>query len=270
MHRLSGFTYHDGMIFNWFRNRRRRQLLQEPWPADWQQILDNNISHLRHLPPELVADLKKITRILVVEKIWEGCAGLHVTEEIKVTISAQAAIPLLRITHDYFERVPSILVYPKPFVTTRPDDNADQDFVPDKAAEGQAVYRGPVILAWDEVLHDGRHPEEGENVVIHEFAHQLDYLDNSVDGIPPLESMDARRQWKHVMQETLQQLRHQFDHHRKPLLFAHAASENLTELFAYASELYFCRPDLLSQNYPKVYDLLKKYYRVETVSWFKQ
>jgi Mlc titration factor MtfA (ptsG expression regulator) len=72
------------------------------------------------------------------------------------------------------------------------------------------------------------------------------------------------------MQETLQQLRYQYDHHRKPSLFTRAATENLTELFAYASELYFCRPDLLCRDYPGVYDLLKKYYRMETKEWFRQ
>ncbi|HQR07068.1 MAG TPA: zinc-dependent peptidase [Gemmatales bacterium] len=255
------------MFFTWFRDRRRQKWLQAPWPAEWMQFLERNVAHYRLLDVKQQKQLRDIARILIEEKYWEACNGVEMTDEIKVTISAQAALPLLGIEHDYYERVMSILVYPSTFLTARPDDNTDDAFVPDKAVLGQAVYRGPVILAWDEVLHEGRYPEEGSNVVVHEFAHQLDFLDNSVDGVPPLANKKDRERWLQVMNQALEQHRQTLDHHQRTF-FSPAAAESLTEFFAYSSELYFCRPIELSAHYPQVFEMLQSYYRIDPRLWF--
>lgn len=250
------------MLFNWFAQRRRRKLLQESWPTPWLEALQQNVVLYQRLDASQQQTVRNIARILIAEKFWEGCAGFVVTDEVKVIIASQAAIMLLGLDHDYFDRVPTILVYPSAFHTAKPDDSTDTGFAMDKAAEGQAVYRGPVILAWDEVLHDSQRPDDGENVVIHEFAHQLDFLDNSVDGIPPLANMELRSQWKEIMNRAMEQHRHLVESQR-PLFFAPAAAESVTEFFAYASEAYYCRPRLLAMLHPEVYRLLKEYYQVE-------
>lgn len=250
------------MLFNWFSQRRRRKLMQQPWPSAWETCLQRNVVLYQRLSASQQQTVRDIARVLITEKFWEGCAGFVVNDDVKVIIASQAAIMLLGLDHDYFDRVPTILVYPSAFHTAKPDETADDGFVQDRAAEGQAVYRGPVILAWDEVLHDSVRPDDGENVVIHEFAHQLDFLDNSVDGVPPLETMQLRRHWKDIMNRALEQHRTLLDAHR-PLFFPVAAAESVTEFFAYSSEAYYCRPRMLSMLHPEVYRLLKEYYRVE-------
>ncbi|MFO0814746.1 MAG: M90 family metallopeptidase [Gemmatales bacterium] len=257
------------MLFDWFKNRRRRRLQQQPWPPDWLMSLQTRVLLGRRLPASFHAKWKNDARILIAEKFWEGCNGLTVTDEMKVVICLQASFLLLGLEpaqHGFFDRVPSILVYPTAFRTAKPDDASDEGFVPDQAAEGQAVYRGPVILAWDEVLDDSLHPEHGHNVVIHEFAHQLDFLDNSVDGVPPLENFRDRGRWKDVMNQAMELHRNRIEHNQR-LFFPLAAGESVTEFFAYASEAFYCDSQALKSLHPEVYGLLQAYYRIDPGSW---
>src|SRR4051794_39794649 len=103
------------MFFSWLRNRRRRKLLAEPFPIRWEAILNRNVGHYPLLSPDERARLRDTTRVLIAEKVWEGCGGLFVSEEMKVTIAAQAALLLLGLEHDYYHRVTSVVVYPAEF-----------------------------------------------------------------------------------------------------------------------------------------------------------
>jgi Mlc titration factor MtfA (ptsG expression regulator) len=254
-------------MFTWFRNRRRKKLLAEPFPPWWEAILKRNVGHYPRLLPPEQARLRDITRVLVAEKSWEGCGGLFVTDEMKLTISAQAALLLLGIDHDYYARVDSVVVYPDSFRTPVAEDGWEDDCLSDTALSGQAVYRGPVILSWGEVLPEGRDPTCGYNVVLHEFAHQLDYLDNAVNGTPPLDDPKLEARWKGVMQAA-------FDAHRAALdrgeetFFTEHAAEDETEFFADATEAFYCQPANMREEYPEVYELLQAYYRVDPLKWF--
>src|SRR5262245_9897980 len=154
------------MIFSWLRQWRRRSLLRPPFPPEWLDYLRRNVSHYAYLSPAEQAKLRDDLRIFIAEKNWEGCGGLTMTDEIKVTVAAQACLLLLGIKHNYYERVLSILVYPRGYRAhgqqAGPGGLVTEG---DTALLGQAVYRGPVILAWDEVLADGRNPSGGKNLV---------------------------------------------------------------------------------------------------------
>lgn len=255
------------MLFSWLRQRRRRKLLAEPFPVRWEAILQRNVGHYPRLAPEERARIRDTTRILVAEKEWEGCGGLFVTEEMKVTIAASASLLLLGLADEYYDRVASVVVYPSAFRTPRPEDNWEDDELSDTVAAGQAVYRGPVILSWDEVLPEARDPDEGYNVVIHEFAHQLDFLDNGINGTPPLDDPELQKRWKYVMTVA-------FEDHRRALkrgddtFFTEHAGDDETEFFADATEAFFCRPDDMRELYPEVYQLLAAYYRIDPTKWF--
>ena len=256
-------------MFTWFRNRRRRKLLEEPFPPWWEVILQRNVALYPRLSPAERAKLRDILRILHAEKTWESANSLHVTEEMKITIAAQAALLLLGVNHDYFARVSSIVVYPSAFATPNPEDDWEDDELSDRIIEGQAVYRGPVILAWNHVLNEGRDLEQGHNLVIHEFAHQLDFLDDVVNGTPPLDSPQQEARWHQVMQVA-------FDAHVKAIkhdtetIFTEHAAENETEFFADAAEVFYCAPVILKEEHPEVYDLLAGYFRVNPLAWFPE
>jgi MtfA peptidase len=256
------------MLFSWLRKRRRRKLLAEPFSIRWEAFLRTNVAHYSRLSNAEQSRLRDITRILIAEKKWEGTRGLYVTEEMKVTIAAQAALLLLGLDHDYYARVDSIVVYPGKFRTPQREDNWEDDELSETEAEGQAVYRGPVILSWEDVLPEGRHPDEGFNVVVHEFAHQLDFLDNDLNGTPPLGDRELEVRWKYVMTVAFEDHRRAIQKGEEETFFSEQAADDETEFFADASEAFYCRPKDMTELYPEVYQLLAAYYRVDPMKWF--
>jgi len=246
--------------------RKRELLFALPYPEGWETILFNNIAHYRLLDDQERTILRNDARVLVAEKSWEGCGGLTVSDEMKVTIAAQAALMLLGREHDYFRRVLSILVYPSSFVVPLGDDLDQPEW--QMAASGQAVEHGPVILAWDAALAGGRDPSSGCNVVIHEFAHQLDFLIGSIDdqtlGDPALEE-----RWRQVMPAEYAALIRALDHGQQTLLGDDAAI-NEREFFAVTSEAFFTLPEELRRRHPLLYHLLADFYALEPIAWFRR
>ncbi len=133
--------------------------------------------------------------------------------------------------------------------------------------EGQAVYRGPVILSWAEVRDEGRDPRRGHNVVFHEFAHQLDMLDGVINGTPPLPTAEQRERWKRVMTEEYRKLLDASAHGRATLLDQYGTT-NEGEFFAVATECFFDRPADMERRHPELYDLLRTYYRQDPAARF--
>jgi Mlc titration factor MtfA (ptsG expression regulator) len=239
-----------------FRTRRRRaRLLREPFPDAWLEVLHRNVAAYGRLTPAEQQRLRDDLRVLIAERKWEGCAGLVLTDEIKVTVAAQACVLLLGIEHDYFSRVPSILVYPSAFEARGPHGGLEGG-VP---ALGQAWYRGPVLLAWDEALRDGRHDREGRNVVHHEFAHQLDFLGEWPDRSGRPWSRSRLQRWRRVMREEYEALVEASEQGRATLLDQYGATAP-TEFFAVATECFFSRPEALEGRHPRLYEVLRDYY----------
>jgi MtfA peptidase len=256
-------------MFRWLRNRRRKQLLQEPFPKHWQAILLRNVEHYSRLNPQEQSRLRDITRILFHEKRWEAARGFSVTEEMKLTIAAQAALLLIGFTEpDYYERVPSIVVHPTEFRRPDPDDPTLEDDVSEQIVDGLADYRGPVVVAWNLVLEEGQQPQHGQNVVLHEFAHQLDFRDNSINGTPPLQTPELEREWSRVMTAALEHHRQDVEKFGEETFFTEHAAEDETEFFADVVEAFYCVPELLITENREVYQLMKNYFQVDPVLWF--
>lgn len=265
---IAGPAPYNSHMFSWFRQRRRRKLLAEPFPIRWEAILRRNVGHYGLLTADEQARLRDISRVLIAEKEWEGCRGLHVSEEMKVTIAAQAAILLMNIEHDYYARVLSVVVYPDTFRTPVREDGWEDDELSDTVLSGQAVYRGPVILSWSEVLPEGRDPGAGFNVVIHEFAHQLDFLDNGINGTPPLDDKALAARWAPIMTAAYESHKNAVENEEETFFSAHAADDE-AEFFADATEAFFCQPHRLQEEEPGVFELLVGYYRLDPRKWFE-
>jgi Mlc titration factor MtfA (ptsG expression regulator) len=252
-------------MFTWYRRYRRQCLLAQPYPEGWALFLERNVADYHLLNEGERSRLRNDARILVAEKNWEGCHGLEVTDEVKVTIAAQACLMVLGLDQDHFSRVLSILVYLSSFAISHegwPDEKGKRE-----ALAGQAVYRGPVILAWDAVIAEARDPATGRNVVIHEFAHQLDFLDDTINGTPDLGSSQQARRWQEVMTIEYSRLQRAIRKGHKTYLGDYAA-RNETEFFAVASERFFTQPGRLRHYHAALYEVLGEYYRVEPVRWF--
>lgn len=241
-------------------------MLRQPFPPAWHSYLDRNVFAYRDLKQAEQRRLQDDLRVLVAEKNWEGCGGLTITDEIKVTVAAQAALLLLGIEHDYFPKVLSVLIYPSCFLV--PDRVDADDWVVEEenhARLGEAWYRGPVILAWDELLQNGRDPSQGRNLVIHEFAHQLDFEDGLLNGTPPLTSRASHEKWRDVMTSEYERLIRDAESGRETLLDDYGAEDPM-EFFAVASECFFTQPARLRDRHPELYEVLQEYYRQDPAS----
>lgn len=252
------------MLFDWLRNRRRSKLRTRPFPVRWEDYLRANVAHYCLLSPDERAELQGMIHVFLAEKHWEGCGGLALTDEIRVTIAAQACMLLLGLSHGFFRNVTSILVYPSTVVPPEHRPGVfEQVTGPVDAPQpllGQAFLKGPVILVWDEVLHGARHPERGHNVVYHEFAHKLDMLDGVADGTPPLVSDDRMARWVEVCSAEFERLRALAYQGKTTFLDAYA-TVNEAEFFAVATEEFFDRPIPLQETAPDLYQVLSDYYR---------
>jgi Mlc titration factor MtfA (ptsG expression regulator) len=247
------------VIFSWLRKRRRKKLLAEPFPKHWLPWLEKQPFY-RGLDEGERAPLHDILRVIVAEKNFEGCAGLEITEEMKVVIAAQAALLLLGIDHDHYRRVRTILVYPSSYSVDRMRREAGGIVSDGAHVAGQAWYRGPVILSWDAAEHGAWDPKDGHNLVLHEFAHKLDMLDGSVDGTPPLREREDYRTWARVMTEEFSNLKAGRRRGRKTVLDRYGAT-NEAEFFAVATETFFEKSLQMEKHHPELYALLRNFYR---------
>jgi len=251
-------------MFHWLDDYRRKKLTEAPFPRAWEDIVRRNVAHYCMLETAERAHLHQLIQIFIVEKNWEGCGGLELTDEIRVTISAQACLLLLGLPHEFYRNVLSILVYPSTVVLPeRKLGHFETALAPLEITHpiiGQAFQQGPVILIWDAVLSGSRHPESGHNVVYHEFAHKLDMLDGASDGTPPLRDRAEYRDWVEICEREFLRLKKIATAGKKSFLDAYGAT-NEAEFFAVATEQFFDQPLRMKQHAPELYRVLKEYYR---------
>lgn len=243
------------------KQRRRQQLLAEPFPDAWLETLNRNVRQYRLLSRAEQVKLRDRLRVFVAEKNWIGCAGLKVDDEMKVTIAAQACLLVLAIEHEYhYERIRTILVYPDTYL--HPPGSRDGWIHEETAIAGEYWHRGPVIVSWSNT----RDPDGGGNLVFHEFAHHLDDIDGEMDGTPPLESGRAERHWDDVVTREYNRLVRSSARGEATLL-DHYGATSRAEFFAVATECFFERPIELSQRHRDLYDVLRGFYRQNPARW---
>ncbi|MBU2547399.1 MAG: zinc-dependent peptidase [Proteobacteria bacterium] len=251
-------------MFRIFTDHRRKKLTETPFPPAWEEIIRRNVAHYCMLEDDERAQLRALVQVFIAEKHWEGAGGLELTDEIRVTISAQACLLLLGLPHNYYQNVISIVVYPSTVVPPQGRlgffETATEPVGLEHPIIGQAFNQGPVIIIWDAALQGGRHPEFGHNVIYHEFAHKLDMLDGSADGTPPLHDRAEYRDWVRTCSHEYLRLKRDAEKGRKSFLNAYAAT-NEAEFFAVATEQFFDQPQLMMAHAPDLYRVLHEYYR---------
>jgi len=250
------------MILSWMRRRRRRKILSRPFPAAWSGVINENVPLSQTLDDGERRQLERITQILVAEKNWEGCQGLEMSDEIRVTIAAQAAFLVLGFHEFYFDRLLTVLVYPDEYLAPETIHGPGGLQIETSSVRlGEAWHGGPVILSWPDVLDGAQIPDDGENVVLHEFAHVLDMHDaGTPDGVPPLESGEQYRTWNEVMTREYERLARRAERGR-PTLLNHYGALNEAEFFAVATECFFELPRDLLVEHPRLYEVLQVFYR---------
>lgn len=252
-------------MFGWLTDRRRKHLLEQPFPDAWTTTLKENVAAYATLTDEEQARLRDLVHVFIAEKRWEGCGGLELTDEMRVTIAGCGCLLLLGRDHDLFADVESILVYPS--TVQQPPrmqsfwDPGGKPVTPGPGLLGEAHMRGPVILAWDDVVRGAADAGDAHNVVIHELAHKIDFLDGAADGTPPM-SIRERRVWGEIFSAAFLQQKLAAEKGERSFLRDYAIT-NEAEYFAVATEAFFEKPQGLRHALPEVYDELARFYNLD-------
>lgn len=253
------------MLWRWWRRGRRRRLARTPLRNDWVRFIQQNVRVYRVLPADLKKQLHGHIQVFLHEKHFAGAAGLNITDEIRVTIAAMACLLILNRPTNYFRRLCSIVVYPSSFVAPRTTHHAHGVIEEiDEVLLGESWESGTVTLAWDQVKHGPWDTRVGQNVTIHEFAHQLDQEDGEADGAPLLSDRRQCASWARVLSREFELL--QRSKSKGTVLDKYGASDP-AEFFAVATEAFFEKPKQLATQHPELYEELRKYYRVDPAQW---
>lgn len=246
---------------------RLRQVINAPFPEEWVALLEQNIEIYRHLPGPVRSQLRRLIKQFLHQKHFTGAGGLEITDEIRVTIAAEACMLLLNRGSHVYPALRYIIVYPSAFVVDR--DHAGSGGLVSEGRRGllgESWSNGKVILAWDSVLHGARNFSDGENVVLHEFAHQLDSESGSTNGAPILSGASGLRTWALTLSEEFEELQQDAWKGRRSLI-DHYGATNPAEFFAVATETFYEKPAQMAKHHAELFDVLKRYYRVDPREW---
>ena len=250
------------MVLDLFAGRRRARLRAAPVPAEWRRIVARNVPIFGRLPKEDQVELLGHVQVFLAEKHFEGCGGLELTDEIRLTIAAQACLLLLHRDTDYYPRLRSILVYPSGYTAhgeRHVGDGLWEEGADERLGHTQQQL-GALVLAWDAARQGALEPTDGENLVLHEFAHQLDFEDSATNGTPALNSRAEYLAWGRVMNAEFEALRDAEEAGRPTLIDPYGATDP-AEFFAVVTEAFFERPHSLRRRHPALYERLAAFYQ---------
>ena len=242
------------------RAARRRALLAKPLPPAWRAVVERNLPLYSRLTADERRELEGRVQIFLAEKRFEGCGGLEMTDEIRVTIAAHACLLILRLDPAAYSGLSSILVYPSTYVAPHHERIAAGIGIEGTQARwGESWTRGAVVLVWDEVRRGASDMRDGENVVLHEFAHQLDGKDGAPDGTPPLPNRSRYLSWARTFGKEFSRLRREAAAGAATVLDPYGATDE-AEFFAVATEAFFERPLDLKRRHSRLYQELSAFY----------
>jgi Mlc titration factor MtfA (ptsG expression regulator) len=248
------------------KRRRRKRLRAAPFPSEWHSLLHGNIALYRSLPEMDKSELRGHTQVFLAEKRFEGCGGLEVTDKIRLIIAAQACLLILRRDTDYYPRLRTVLIYPRAYLAPVSEPEEDQIVVDGSESRlGESLELGAIVLSWEDVLADAERLD-GANLVLHEFAHQLDDEERGAAGVPLLDSHELYNSWVRVLGEEYRRLRKDSMAGRWTVLDEYGADDP-AEFFAVATESFFERPRLLRHQHRELYEELRRYYRQDPAEW---
>jgi len=240
---------------------RRRKLLRHPFPEEWRRVLERNVPYVHLLSGDERRELERLVRIFLAEKTFEGAGGFAIDDEARVTIAGQACLLLLNRDADVYPRLDTVIVYPAAYVAPGRRRNPDGTVSEGPQVRfGESWKTGAVVLSWDDVRRGAEDFRDGRNLVLHEFAHQIDSEDGPADGAPPLRGGSSYAAWARVLGREYRALLADVRRLRPTVIDAYGAT-NPAEFFAVATETFFERAGEMRARSPELYDQLRRFYR---------
>lgn len=245
---------------------RRQKLASQPFPDIWRESLRQHFPLYRRLPADLQNRLEGYIQIFLAEKVLLGRGGMTVDDDVRLLIAAQASLLILNKPTDFYPNFETILVYPDVYQAKAEEHQQGVVSRKKQLRAGESWKRGPVVLAWRSVVEGAQIPDDGANVVFHEFAHKLDEEDAVMDGTPVLQSRQQYHDWVSAFSDEYELLLEQLAHHRQHDIDAYGA-QSPAEFFAVVSEAFFEQPRMMSERHPKLYEQLRHFYQLDPKHW---
>ena len=244
----------------------RMRLMDSEFPEHWKEVLKKDFPLYNKLPNEIRDKLHSYINVFMEEKSFEACGSLdELTEEMCITIAAQACLLLVNGRCGFYDKLTTILVYPDMY-SAGSQQNKDGTIGKSGSRLGESWEKGTVILSWKHSLRGPAIANDGQNLVIHEFAHQLDQWDGAADGAPLKGFVNEHKDWSKNFQEAYDKHGKLLKAGRKLVIDAYGAT-NPAEFFAVSTETFFEKPRKLSKRYPDIYKELKNFYQLDPLSW---
>ncbi len=252
-------------MFSFWRRLQRKELLETEFPEETRRLISKNVPLYQFLSLAEQRKLEALVRILIAEKRFVGAGGLELTEEMCIAIAARACLLVIRrieLDDPLYPDLGSVVVYPH---TYKVQVKKQEGYVVQEGEEqrlGESWQHGTLVLSWHAVREGAAIPDDGHDVVLHEFAHQLDGEGGVMNGTPELATSARYAHWAKTFTQEFESLREKLETNQRTDIDAYAAT-NPAEFFAVVSEEFFETPQKLKSKHPALYQELANYYRLD-------
>ena len=252
----------------WVRGRAHAALLETGLSDAQRAMVTEQVPLIRKLPPDLSKNLEGKINAFLHQVEFIGCDGLEVTEDMRLSIAAQACLLVVN-TEVWYPHLRTILIYPGAFKSLDRDQDGYVVTEREVIRSGESWSRGPVVLSWAHSEQGAVNDMDGQNVVIHEFAHQIDDLSGHTDGAPLMNKGQSFAEWERVFVRAYDDHVAAVEQGRKTVLDAYGAT-GPEEFFAVSVEVFFEKPGALLREEPEVYQQLSELFRLHPATWEKR
>ena len=249
-----------------WRRRVWHRLYNSPLPTFAVDILERRVALYSRLPADLKTVLHGHINCFLHHKAFVGCDGLEITDEMRLIVAANACLLVLKQPPPAFANFVTILVYPDAFVAEEVVYDGWVETREHSVRLGESWHRGPVVLSWPDVLAGSTDSEDGQNVVIHEFAHKLDEDNILMDGLPVLREPEHYAEWSRVLSRDFDAFRQRVADSDNNVIDSYGA-ESAAEFFAVISESFFEKPRQMREQWPELYQQLANFFQLDPARW---
>ncbi|MEM8496397.1 MAG: M90 family metallopeptidase [Pseudomonadota bacterium] len=249
-----------------FKKFRRQRIPGAPFPTSYIEILQSNMGLYPALPASLKTALHRGINLFLFDKEFVGCDGQEITDEVRLTIAGNACLLVLAQTRQIYPSFKTILVYPSTYTVTQKTHEGEVVFDEHSTRAGESWFRGPIVLSWTDIVHGSKNIVDGQNVVIHEFAHKLDEENGVMDGLPILRDRTHYSEWSNVLNSEYDAFLKRVQTRRNKVIDEYGAI-SAVEFFAVISESFFEKSVRMKSDLPELYGQLQRFYGLDPASW---
>ncbi len=257
------------VITSRIKKHRRRRIANTPINPRYLNILERNVGLYSVLPEQLKLQLHRAINLFLFDKVFVGCDGQEIDDEVRLTIAGNACLLVLAQTRPIYPSFKTILVYPSTYGVTQKTHDGHVVFDEHSARAGESWFRGPIVLSWSDIMHGSKNKVDGQNVVIHEFAHKLDEENGVMDGLPILRESSHYGEWSSVLNSEYDSFLKRVERRRNKIIDEYGAI-SAVEFFAVISESFFEKSARMKSDLPELYAQLQRFYGLDPANWPQQ